>query len=191
MGTRRDPDDSKWVADRPLEAQNDFILNFYKTDREIELKVKVNLLRKINEDKKKIHGDKKLKVSDETLVELNSIVKAELESITYENMSNYSGILNLIFSFDLFNASIDTLSKDIEENIFKSPDDFFKILDIFQSHRIVNGSYKEHYISKESLEKLIKLEVVEKYIGKLDSIISKRDIVFLISDNNSEFIFSY
>tara|TARA_B100000780_G_C21024671_1_gene410723 strand:+ start:699 stop:890 length:192 start_codon:yes stop_codon:yes gene_type:complete len=30
-----------------------------------------------------------------------------------------------------------------------------------------------------------------KYIGKLDSIISKRDIVFLISDNNSEFIFSY
>lgn len=83
-------------------------------------------------------------------------------------MSNYSGILNLIFSFDLFNASIEALSKDIEENIFKSPDDFFKILDIFQSYRVVNGSYKEYYISKESLEKLIKLEVVEKYINELD-----------------------
>ncbi|WP_324170838.1 KAP family P-loop NTPase fold protein [Sulfurimonas sp.] len=147
---------------------DDFILNFYKTDSEIEFKVKVNLLRSINEEIAKTYSDKKLKVSDATLAKLNSIVKSELESITYENMSNYSGILNLVHSFNLFNASIDVLSKDIENNIFKSPNDFFKILDIFQSYRIVNGSYKEYYISKESLEKLIKLEVVEEYINELD-----------------------
>ena len=27
MGTRRDPADSKWVPDRPLEAPNDFVSN--------------------------------------------------------------------------------------------------------------------------------------------------------------------
>lgn len=58
---------------------DDFILNFYKTDREIEFKVKVNLLRKINKEIDKIHSDKKLKISDKTLVKLSSIVKVELK----------------------------------------------------------------------------------------------------------------
>lgn len=153
-----------------LEHKNvdEFILNFYKNDKEIEFKVKVNLLQKINNDIKNTNSDKKLRILDKTLDELNSIVKDELESITFENMDNYSGILNLLFSFDLFGASIDKLKEDINKNIFKTNNNFFKILDIFKSTSIINGSYKHHYISKESLDKFVELEEVKNYINDLD-----------------------
>lgn len=147
---------------------DEFILNFYKTNKEVDFKLKVNLLQKINKEIKEAHSDKKLKISDKTLLELNSLVKEELESIRFENMSNYKGILGLIGRFDLVGASFDELKEDINKNIFKSTDKFFKILNIFKGTNIVNGSYEEHYISKESLEKSVELKEVENYINDLD-----------------------
>ena len=58
---------------------------------------------------------------------------------------------------------------------------YFENLDKFDmkittiSQQGLNNSYKE----------------LLEYMGKLDSIIPKRNIVFLISNNNFEFIFSY
>lgn len=147
---------------------DEFILNFYKTNKEIELKSKVNLLQKINKEMKEAHSDKKLEISVKTLAVLNGIVKDELESIRFENMGNYKGILGLINRFDLVGASNNKLKEDINKNIFKSTDNFFKILDIFKGTNIVNGSYEEHYISKESLDKLVGLIEVENYINDLD-----------------------
>lgn len=168
---------------------DDFILNFYRIDREIEFKVKVNLLRKINKEIKNTHSDKKLQVSNETLAELNSIVKTELESIRFENMLNYSGIITLISSFDLFNASLAELGKGIENNMFKSSDNFFKVLNIFETYSIRNSKYKEHYISKEFLEKLIKLEVIEEYINELDksTLLEEQNILLEYWKNNDKF----
>ncbi|MDD5400987.1 MAG: P-loop NTPase fold protein [Sulfurimonas sp.] len=147
---------------------DEFILNFYKTNKEVDFKLKVNLLQKINKEIKEAHSDKKLKILNKTLLELNSLVKKELESIRFENIGNYKGTLGLIGRFDLFGASIDKLKEDINKNIFKSTDNFFKILNIFKGTNIVNGSYEEHYISKESLEKLLELKEVENYIDNLD-----------------------
>jgi predicted KAP-like P-loop ATPase len=149
---------------------DEFLLSFYKTNKEIDFKLKVNLLQKINKEIKEAHSDKRLKILDKTLLELNSLVKEELESMRFENMGNYNGILGLIGRFDLFGASIHELKEDIKNNIFKSTNNFFKILDIFKGTNFVNGSYEEHYISKESLEKLVELKKVENYIDKLNKL---------------------
>lgn len=164
-----------------------FILNFYKTNKEIEFKQKVNLLQKINKEMKEAHSDKKLKISDKTLAELNGIVKDELESIRLENIADYNGILGLINRFDLFKSSITAFREDINNNIFKSTDKFFKILNIFKGTNIVNGSYEEHYISKESLEKLVELKEVEEYIKNLDlSTLSDEQNTLLTYWNNND-----
>lgn len=147
---------------------DEFLLNFYKTNKEVELKSKVKLLEKIKNGIEGLHGYKKLNILDETFSELKNIIKEELELITSHNMSSYNGILYLLFSFDLVGASNNKLKEDINESLFKSNDNFFKILDIFKGTNIVNGSYEEHYISKESLEKLVELKEVENYINNLD-----------------------
>lgn len=145
-----------------------FILNFYKTNEEVELKSKVKLLEKIKNGIEGLHGYKKLNILDETFSELKNIIKEELELITFHNMSSYNGILYLLFSFDVVGASNNKLKADINENIFKSSDNFFKILDIFQTTSIINGKHEVHKISKESLEKLVELKEIEKYINDLD-----------------------
>lgn len=163
-----------------------FILNFYKTDEEVELKSKVKLLDKINKGIKEEHRDKKLNILDETLLELNKIIKKELESITFENMSNNNGILYLLFSFDLFGASNDKLKEDINKNIFKSNDNFFNILDIFQTTSIINGKHEHHKISKESLEKFVELKEVDEYVKNLDKLNLTNDQNNLLTYWNNE-----
>lgn len=149
---------------------DNFILNFYKTNEEVEFQSKVKLLEKIKNGIEGLHGYKKLNILDETFSELKNIVKEELESITLHNMDSYNGILYLLFSFDLVGASNDKLKADINENMFESYSAFFKILDIFQTTSIINGKHEVYKISKESLEKLVELKEVEKYIKDLDKL---------------------
>lgn len=151
-----------------LPELDEFILNVYKTNKEVDFKLKVNLLQKIKNGIAGLHGYKKLNIFNETFFELNNIVKEELESITLHNMDSYNGILYLLFSFDLVGASNDKLKADINENMFKSYSDFFKILDIFQTTSIINGKHEVHKISKESLEKFVDLKKIEEFMKNLD-----------------------
>ena len=165
-----------------------FILNFYETDEEVELESKVKLLEKIKNGIEGLHGYGKLNILDETFSKLKNIVKGELESITFDNMSSYNGILYLLFSFDLVGASNNKLKEDINENIFKSNDNFFRILDVFHTTSIINGKQVHHKISRESLERFVKLEKIEERIKNLDkSNLSDEENTLLSYWNNKDY----
>jgi predicted KAP-like P-loop ATPase len=167
---------------------DEFILNIYKTNEEIEFQSKVKLLEKIKNGIEGLHGYKKLNISDKTFSELKNIIKEELESITLHNMDSYNGILYLLFSFDLVGASNDKLKANINEYMFESYSNFFKILDIFQTTSIINGKHEVHKISKESLEKFVELEKIEEYIKNLDksNLINKENLLLRSWNNHDE-----
>lgn len=153
---------------RKSEDVDKLLLTFYKTNEEIPFKIKIDLLKKINEETSQIHSDKKLNISTDVLVELNNIVNTKLEAITLENMLIDKELSNLIYRFEFFEATLDNLAKEVNEFIFISTDNFFKILDIFQTYSIVNGTYKNYKMSKESLGKLVSIDKIEEYIKDLN-----------------------
>lgn len=149
-----------------------FIENFILNDEEIRLQTKVNLFEYIKEDLDKSYREHQFIIEDDALCRIKQKIKDEFESISLEDLIQDKELSYLILRFELVNASLDNLSTEIQDYIFKSTENFFTILDIFQRTSTVsssnNGTYERYSISKDSISKLLNIDDIESYIEKID-----------------------
>ncbi|MCR8711192.1 KAP family P-loop NTPase fold protein [Aliarcobacter butzleri] len=141
-----------------------FIKIFFFEKDEIPLIIKIDIFQDIK-DENSIY---KLKISDDIKEEIFKFLKNKLEKFSLNDL--FSDKYNEIYIFSgykYFEASFDRISKEINEYIFKSNDNFFKILEKFKYWQLSsNGS--EWLIDKKTLKELVDLEEVQKYIDCLD-----------------------
>jgi hypothetical protein len=168
-----------------------FLLDFYKNDSEVSFIIKCNLLTNVNEEIAKKHGDKKVIIANETLKELNKIVKEKLENITLNNILEGLYLSYIVYFYDKFEASLKSLSHELKEYIFKDTKSFFEILKVFERVSRVSssheGTYDKYSITKDHLSRLIDLSAVEEYIKDLNvSTLTDEENTLLSYWNNND-----
>jgi len=150
-----------------------FIKNFIQNNTEVRLQNKINLFEYIKEDLDKSYRDFDFTLDDDVLELVMKKLRSDLESITLKNILENKDLSYFILRFELVNASLDNLSTEIEEYIFKSQSNFFDILRIFVRTSTVSsshkGTYEKHSISKDSLSKLVSLDDIQSYIKTIDN----------------------
>ena len=145
---------------RKIENIEEFIKIFFFEKDEIPLIIKMDIFQDIKDE----NSINKLRISDE----VKEKIKNKLENFSLNDLFNETYNEIYLFSrFQNFGISLDKISKEINEYIFKSNDNFFKVLEKFKYWQSSsNGS--EWLINKEVFGKLVDLEEVKKYIDDLD-----------------------
>lgn len=141
-----------------------FIKIFFFEKDEIPLIIKMDIFRDIKDE----NSINKLRISDEIKEEIFKFLKNKLEKFSLNDL--FSDKYNEIYIFsgyEYFEASFDKIKKEINEYIFKSNDNFFKILEKFKYWQLSSNGSK-WLINRETLGKLVDLEEVQKYIDCLD-----------------------
>ncbi|MDP3587181.1 MAG: P-loop NTPase fold protein [Sulfuricurvum sp.] len=170
---------------------DDFLLNFYKNDKEVSFIIKCELLKDMKEEIEKTHSDKKIIIKNETLEELNTIVKDRLENITLNNILEDLYPSYIVYLFDSFDAKFENLSIELTDYIFQGTKNFFEILKVFERVSRVsssnNGVYDKYSIAKDHLSRLIDLSEVEEYIKSLNvSTLTDEENLLLSYWNNND-----
>ncbi|MCG3701355.1 KAP family NTPase [Aliarcobacter butzleri] len=149
---------------KKIEKIEEFIKIFFFENDEIPLIIKMDIFRDIKDE----NSINKLRISDEIKEKIFKFLKNKLEKFSLNDL--FSDKYNEIYIFsgyEYFEVSFDKISKEINEYIFKSNDNFFKIFEKFKYWQLSsNGS--EWLINKEVLRKFVDLEEVQKYINNLD-----------------------
>lgn len=145
---------------RKIENIEEFIKIFFFEKDEIPLIIKMDIFQDIKDE----NSINKLRISDE----VKEKIKNKLENFSLNDLFNETYNEIYLFSrFQNFGISLDKISKEINKYIFKSNDNFFKVLEKFKYWQSSsNGS--EWLINKEVFGKLVDLEEVKKYIDDLD-----------------------
>lgn len=156
---------------------DDFLLDFYKNHDEVPFIVKIELLKDINDEIEK-DSDKKVNISKDILDELNNLIKEKLENIALNHILSGQYPSYIVYLYDRFEASLEKLSIELKEYIFKDVKSFFEILKVFKrvskAMSSSAGQYDKYSIAKDNLVKLIDLNDVEEYIKNLEiSILSE------------------
>jgi predicted KAP-like P-loop ATPase len=167
-----------------------FLLDFYKSDNKISFIIKCELLQYVNDEIAKKGNDKKVIITNETLKELNEIVKEKLENITLNNILEGEYQSYIVYFYNKFEASLESLSHELKEYIFKDTKRFFEILKVFEivssTHK---GVYDQYSIAKDHLSELIDLSVVEEYIKDLNlSTLADEENTLLSYWNNNDML---
>lgn len=170
---------------------DNFLLDFYKNDDEISFIIKAQLLKDINEEIVKEYSDKKVIISKATLEELNNVVREKLEDITLNKILEGLHPSYIVYIYDSFKASLEKLSNELKDYIFKDTKSFFEILKVFERVSKVmssnTGQYDKHSIAKDNLLNLIDLNEVEEYIKNLNiSTLSDEQNILLTYWKNNE-----
>ena len=169
---------------------DDFLLDFYKNHDEVPFIVKIELLKDINDEIEK-DSDKKVNISKDILDELNNLIKEKLENIALNHILSGQHPSYIVYIYDSFKASLEKLSIELKEYIFKDTKSFFEILKVFERVSRVSsfheGTYDKHSIAKDNLVKLIDLNDVEEYIKNLEiAILSDEQNTLLSYWNNND-----
>jgi len=94
-------------------------------------------------------------------------LKSRLEKLTLGNFLNDDKIETYIFSrYDKFDLTLDKISNELNDYIFKTNDNFFTIINKFKYWQMSSDGNR-WLIAKESLKKLINLEEIDNYINEL------------------------
>lgn len=151
---------------KKLENIEKFIKIFFFENDEIPLIIKMDIFQDIKDE----NSINKLRISGDIKEEIFKFLKNKLEIFSLNDL--FSDKYNEIYIFSgyaYFEASFDKISKEINEYMFKTPNNFFKILEKFKYWQLSsNGS--RWLISKDALAKLVDLNNVQKYIDSLDEI---------------------
>lgn len=142
-----------------------FIKIFFFEKNQIPLIIKMGIFRDIKEE----NTFNKLKISDDIKEEIFNYLKNKLENLTLANLlsDKYSEIY--IFSrYKYFEASLEKIKKEINEYMFQTHDNFFKVLEKFKYWQLSsNGS--RWLINREVLNKLVDLKRIQEYIDELNN----------------------
>lgn len=142
-----------------------FIKIFFFEKNQIPLIIKMGIFRDIKEE----NTFNKLKISDDIKEEIFNYLKNKLENLTLANLlsDKYSEIY--IFSrYKYFEASLEKIKKEINEYMFQTHDNFFKVLEKFKYWQLSsNGS--RWLINREVLNKLVNLKRIQEYIDELNN----------------------
>lgn len=149
---------------RKIENIEEFIKIFFFEKDEIPLIIKMDIFQDIKDE----NSINKLRISDEIKGEIFKFLKNKLENFSLNDL--FKEIYNKLYLFErfkYFDISIDKISKEINEYMFESNDNFFKLLKEFKYCQISSDGNKL-LIAKDVLEILVNLENVQKYINNLD-----------------------
>lgn len=150
---------------KKIEKIEEFIKIFFFENDEIPLIIKMDIFQDIKEE----NTFNKLKISDDIKEEIFNYLKNKLENLTLANLlsDKYSEIY--IFSrYKYFEASLEKIKKEINEYMFQTHDNFFKVLEKFKYWQLSsNGS--RWLINREVLNKLVDLKIIQEYIDELNN----------------------
>lgn len=150
---------------KKIEKIEEFIKIFFFENDEIPLIIKMDIFQDIKEE----NTFNKLKISDDIKEEIFNYLKNKLENLTLANLlsDKYSEIY--IFSrYKYFEASLEKIKKEINEYMFQTHDNFFKVLEKFKYWQLSsNGS--RWLINREVLNKLVDLKRIQEYIDELNN----------------------
>ena len=151
---------------------NTFIEDFILNNEEIRLQTKVDLFEYITKELEKNSHEKEQFIQESSLNKIKQKIKEDLEVISLHDLIRNKELSYLILRFDLVEASLECLASEIRKYIFKSNENFFTILNIFQRTSTVSssnkGTYERYSISKDSLSKLLDLNEINSYIEEID-----------------------
>lgn len=149
---------------KKIENIEEFIKIFFFENDEIPLIIKMDIFRDIKDE----NSINKLRISGEIKEEIFKFLKNKLENFSLNDL--FSDKYNEIYIFsgyEYFEASFDKISKEINEYMFETHNNFFKILEKFKYWQLSsNGS--RWLINKDALGKVVDLNTVQKYIDSLD-----------------------
>ncbi|WP_418186513.1 KAP family P-loop NTPase fold protein [Aliarcobacter lanthieri] len=152
---------------RKIENIEGFLEIFFFNKDEIPLILKMDIFLDI---KQKIENESadKLNISNEIEKEIYEYLKNRLENYSLENLFNdaYNDIY-FFSGYKYFEVSFEKISKEINEYMFKSDNNFFKVLGKFKYWQLSSNGSK-WLINRETLGKLVDLETIQKYIDNLD-----------------------
>ncbi|MDN5094398.1 hypothetical protein [Aliarcobacter butzleri] len=149
---------------RKIKNIEEFIKIFFFEKDEIPLIIKMDIFQDIKDE----NSINKLRISDEIKEEIFKFLKNKLENFSLNDL--FKEIYNKLYLFErfkYFDISTDKISKEINEYMFESNDNFFKLLKEFKYCQISSDGNKL-LIAKDVLEILVNLENVQKYIDNLD-----------------------
>jgi hypothetical protein len=149
---------------KKIEKIEEFIKIFFFENDEIPLIIKMDIFRDIKDE----NSFNKLKISAEIKEEIFKFLKNRLEKFSLADL--FSDKYNEIYIFsgyEYFEASFVKIKKEINEYMFESSDNFFKILEKFKYWQLSSNGSK-WLINKDTLGKLVDLNSVQKYIDRLD-----------------------
>lgn len=152
---------------RKIEKIEEFIKIFFFKKDEIPLIIKMDIFRDIKEKIKNKSTDK-LNISEKIEKKIFEFLKNKLEN--YSSKDLFSDTYNDIYIFSgykYFEVSIDKISQEINEYMFKSDYDFFRVIEKFKYWQLSSNGSK-WLINKEALAKLVDLETIQKYIDNLN-----------------------
>ncbi|MBF7066496.1 hypothetical protein [Aliarcobacter butzleri] len=152
---------------KKIENIERFTCTFFFEKDEIPLIIKLNVFKDIKDKIEKEYPEK-LNISDEIKEKIFNYLKNKFEEFSLDDLFHETYNEIYLFSrFQNFEVSLDKISKEINEYMFETPNNFFKILEKFKYWQL-STSGSEWLINKEVLGKLVDLEEVQKYIDDLD-----------------------
>ncbi|WP_162139349.1 KAP family P-loop NTPase fold protein [Sulfurimonas hongkongensis] len=166
---------------RKIDNIDAFLLKFFTFigEQVVPLIIKVDIYERIIKEISE-QSHEKLNIKDETKEQIFKHLKSRLEKLSLDDFLNDDKIETYIFSrYDKFDLTLDKISNELNNYIFKTNDNFFTILNKFKYWQMSSDGNR-WLIAKDSLNKLISLEDVEKYISDL----KQKDL----SDNQKELL---
>lgn len=142
-----------------------FIKIFFFEKNEIPLIIKMDIFRDIKEE----NTFNKLKIPDDIKEEIFNYLKNKLENFTLANLfSDKYNEIYIFLRYKNFEASLEKIKKEINEYMFETHDNFFKVLEKFKYWQLSsNGS--RWLINREVLNKLVDLKRIQEYIDELNN----------------------
>lgn len=161
-----------WLSYKILRKINnidDFLLKFFTFigEQVVPLIIKIDMYETIT---KKIseQSHEKLNIKEETKEEVFKHLQNRLEQLTLENFLNDEKIETYIFSrYDKFDLTLDKISNELNDYIFKTNDNFFTLINKFKYWQMSSDGNR-WLIAKDSLSKLIDLNEIKKFIDNLN-----------------------
>lgn len=166
---------------RKIDSIDNFLLKFFISTGEqiVPLITKIDMYETIMKEISE-QSHEKLNIKDGTKEQIYKHLKSRLEKLSLNDFLNNDKIEIYIFSrYDKFDLTLDKISNELNDYIFKTNDNFFTIMNKFKYWQISSDGNR-WLIAKDILKKLISLEDVEKYISDL----KQKDL----SDNQKELL---
>jgi hypothetical protein len=140
--------------------QNEFLSKFFIDNNEVPLLIKIEMFKTIQE---RVEKYKEFHLEETLIEKIYDRLKDNLSQITLEEFLKDDLIETHILSrYESFHLSLEKMSNELNEYIFKTQNNFFNILQKFKYWQL-SSSGSRWLIDKTSLKKLINLNEINNY----------------------------
>lgn len=147
-----------------IKINNENIITNIIKDTNYPLSNRIDLVKKLVNDKYIIQNSH---ITNELLDQLDLDLKTELSQLSLKDLLNDKFGMALIARMKDYKISIENLTKEFQEKVFNSREDFFEVLNFFKYWQ-QSSSGNQYLIRKPLMEDFFNLEDIQKYINNLD-----------------------